>query len=238
VRLDTAGNILNDALVELGLIAAPLADPYASSDPNVVVMRAHLKALGRSLIKKYHWTHHQKPHTFDTEDGLESYALPTGYASMANQTHWNRSTSQPLAGPMGPEGWQVLKSSNAGSTISYYFRVQQNFLFLHPVPSSVQTISYEYRRAYWVAPSGQPEPTTETPTASTDTLWFDGDMLSRGLKWKFRTGKRLDASVEWNDYKEALEEAMGNDGAAPVIDLAAGARVLRPPMLPETGWGQ
>lgn len=237
MRLDTASTVLNDALLELGLIAQALADPYLSTDALVVQMRAHLKALGRELLRDYSWSHLQKAYTFSTADGTDNYALPVDYSSLLHSTEWNRSTAVPLSGPLGAQDWQVLKSGGTAATASYYFRVYGNRLYLHPTPTSIQTVALEYVSAYWVQPTGQSAPTTETPSASADTLWFDGHLLSRGLKVKFRESKRLDASAERNDFAKALAAVMGGDGAHSVIDLAAGARAAPLPRLPETGWG-
>lgn len=237
MRLDTASNIINDALLELGLIDSALADPYTSTDKNAVLMRALLKALGRELVREHAWTHLQKTHTFNTVNGTDNYALPTDFCSWVPSTEWNRTTDMPLTGAMGPEGWQTLQASSVATTASYYFRTYGNKLYLYPTPTAAESVAYEYQGAYWVQPSGQTVPTTETPTASTDTLWFDGYLLTRGLKWKFREEKRLDAGAEWNAYQKALGEAKGNDGAHSVIDLSAGARGERLPRLPETGWG-
>jgi hypothetical protein len=237
VPFDTAANVINDALLELGLAPAPLADPFTSTDPNVIAMCAHLKALGRELVRKRHWSQLQGTHTFSTTGGIDAYDLPADYVAMAPQTHWNRSTSQPLGGPAGPREWQVLKSSTGASSITYTFRVKENYLYLHPAPTTTSSVAYEYRSAYWVAEDADTEPYTDAPTAATDVLWFDGHLLSRGLKWKWRTAKRMEATAELNEYMEALAQAEGLDGAAAEIDLAAGARVRPRGNVPETGWG-
>jgi hypothetical protein len=238
VAFDTAANIINDVLLELGLASAPEAEPFTSTDPNVVAMCALLKALGRELVRRRHWTQLQKTHTFSTVGGVDGYDLPDDYAAMAPQTHWNRSTSQPLGGPAGPREWQVLKSSTGASSITYTFRVKENYLYLHPVPSGTTTVAYEYRSAWWVeTASDEAGPSTDTPSAGTDTLWFDGHLLSRGLKWKWRLAKRMEATAELNEYMEALAQAEGLDGASPDIDLAAGARIRPRGNVPETGWG-
>jgi hypothetical protein len=237
VAFDTAANVINDALLELGLSAAPIANPFASTDPNVIAMCAHLKALGRELARRRHWSQLQSTHTFSTTGGIDAYDLPDDYVGMANQTHWNRTTSQPLGGPVGPRDWQVLKSSTGASTITYTFRVKENYLYLHPVPSGTSSIAYEYRSGRWVAEDGDTEPYTDAPTVGTDVLWFDGHLLSRGLKWKWRTAKRMEATAELNEYMEALAQAEGLDGAPAEIDLASGARVRPRGNMPETGWG-
>jgi len=236
VRLDTAINVINDALFEAGLISTAVASPFTSTEQNVVSMRYLLKALGEELVRLRPWSHLEKTHTFSTVNGTGDYALPTDFMAMSQSTHWNRNTTTPLAGPLGGPGWQVLKSASVLNPTSYFFRVYGNRLYLHPVPSAAETIAYEYSSAYWVQPTGQNVPTTEAPTASTDTLWFDRHLLVRGLRVKWDELKGMSTAVSREDYEKALSMAMGNDGARPVLHLAP-QTTRRMPRLPDTDWG-
>lgn len=236
MRLDTAINVINDALFEAGLINSAVSNPYTSTDANVVSMRYLLKALGEELVRLRPWSHLEKTYTFSTVNGTGDYALPTDFMSMSASTQWNRSTTLPLAGPLSGVGWQVLKSGNVLNPTSYYFRVYGNRLYLHPVPSAAETIAYEYSSAYWVQPTGQTAPTAEAPSASTDTLWFDRHLLIRGLKLKWHELKGMSTEVSRVDYERALAAAMGNDGARQELHLAPQV-TRRMPRLPDTNWG-
>lgn len=236
MRLDTALNVLNDAMLEAGIVSTAVADPFSSTEVNVVSMRYLLKALGEELVRRRKWSHLEKTYTFSTANGTGDYALPTDFMGMSQDTHWNRSTTMPLAGPLGGPGWQVLKSASVINPTSYYFRVYGSRLYLHPVPTAAETVAYEYSSSYWVQPTGQTTPTAEAPTASTDTLWFDRHLLVRGLKvkWHELTGMSTAASRE--DYERALAAAEGNDGARPALHLAPQPS-RRMPRLPDTNWG-
>jgi hypothetical protein len=236
MRLDTALNVINDALFEMGLIGTAFANPFMSTDANAVSMRYLLKALGEELVRLRPWSHLEKTYTFSTVNGTGDYALPTDFMSMSASTHWNRSTTVPLAGPLSGPGWQVLKSASVLNPTSYFFRVYGNRLYLHPVPSSAETIAYEYSSAYWVQPSGQSTPTAEAPSANADTLWFDRHLLIRGLKLKWHELKGFSTDVSRVDYERALSATMGGDGARPELHLAQQA-TRRTPRLPDTNWG-
>jgi hypothetical protein len=233
-----AGDVLNDALLELGLIEAPLTDPFASSDPNVVQMRAHLQALGRHLARMRPWSHLQMEWTLETVAGTEDYALPAGFNAPIPGTEWNRTTDLRLGGPLGPQGWQVLKSSGVVNPINFYYRITRNRLYLHPVPTGASSLVLEYNTAYWVqTPGDVTEPVTDSVSSKSDRLWFDGHLLSRGVKLRFLQQKGFDTAAAENEYEAALAQAMGNDGAQPVLDLAAGCYRPLVPRLPETNWG-
>src|SRR3954468_3046330 len=44
---DTVAEIVSDTAIELGLISAPIADPFASTDPNILQLLGLLKSGGR-----------------------------------------------------------------------------------------------------------------------------------------------------------------------------------------------
>lgn len=236
MRLDTTLNVINDALFETGVIGTAVANPYTSTEVNVVSMRYLIKALGEELVRLRPWSHLEKTYTFSTVNGTGDYVLPTDFMAMSSGTQWNRTTTTPLAGPLGGPGWQVLKSASVLNPTSYFFRVYGNRLYLHPVPTKVETIAYEYSSAYWVQPSGQSTPTSEAPTASTDTLWFDRHLLVRGLKVRWHELKGMSTAASREDYERTLAMAMGNDGARPELHLAP-QTTRRMPRLPDTNWG-
>lgn len=217
---DTALNILNDAAVELGLYSTDLADPFASTDANVVLLRRLLKGLGQDLLRDHPWTHLQAEAAINTVIATASYALPADFNRDIDQTHWNDTTDLPLAGPASPQEWQFLKAVAAAGVLYKIFRTKGDLVFIHPTPTAVESLKYEYISRYWVRPTGQAAPTSETTTASTDTLHFDRRLLVAGLKLAFRSARGFDPAAEQNAYNMALARAKGGDGAAPVLRLS------------------
>lgn len=236
MRTATANEVVNAAAQELGLLTSTVADVYASTDAVVVRLRALLEGMGQDLVRMRPWTHLQKEATVTTVNGTASYSLPADYSSMVPLTHWNRSADLPLAGPVGPQGWQLLVSSDTVSSVTYFFRVQANRLYLNPTPTAADTLAYEYVSAYWVQPSGETTPTAETPTASTDTIWFDKRLLVSGLKLAWLESNGFESTAARNAYEAALSAVSGGDGAQPALSLAPVGR-RHGPSLPETNWG-
>jgi len=120
VSFDTAGSIINDALVEVGLAA--VADPFADSDSNVIQMCTLLKSKGREILRQRFWTQMRGEHTFTTVAGTPTYALPSDFHSMVDQSGWNRTNRLPLGGPLSPQEWQYLKSRLANVVFTVLFR--------------------------------------------------------------------------------------------------------------------
>lgn len=238
MEVATAADVISDAALELGLVATAIENPYASSDQNILQLCALLKGVGKDLARKHSWTHLQKTHTFSTADGVEEYVLPADFARLVDGTYFNRSNQSPLGGPASSQAWSVLKGSSAVGTYEYFFRVTGNRFVLHPVPSSVGTIAFEYQSSWWVG-SDLTAPTGIAPSSGTGTLWFDARLLVAALKLAFLRAKGFDSTAVQDDYDSQLSTALGADGAAPTLSLnpRTGPRFLDECNIPETGFG-
>lgn len=235
----TADNVLNDAAVELGLKPADMADPFASTDQNIILLCRLLKRLGRKLVRARDWTHLTREYTFPTVASTASYALPSGYARMKDATQWNRTTIIPLGPAVDGPAWQEMKARTSTGTVYRPFRIFGNLLYIYPTPSAAEDIYYEYITNFWVVPSGQTVPTTSVPTATTDVLWFDEDLLLAGLKLLFKKAKGFAMQHDQDEFDQAWSEIAGSDGAAPPLDISGGSatRLIDTRNLPDTGWG-
>jgi hypothetical protein len=242
VAYDTAANILNDAAIELGLYATALADPFASTDPNVIQLCRQLKRVGKRLVRAHGWQQLQKTHTFSTANGTASYALPADFARVVDETFWNRTQVMPLVGPAEARAWQYLKARTS-TGIHKVLRLYGDLVYLDPTPTAIETVAYEYISNYWVKPSGQSAPTTEWPgtPAGTDTLYFDSLLLVDALRVAFLRSKGFDSTAAEEDLRQSWLDATGADGAAPVLYLSGSSpahqRLIDSANYPETGFG-
>lgn len=146
----TAGDIINEAAVEVGLSA--VSDPYSSTDPNIVQMRQLLKSLGREIVHTRKWTILRRERSFTTVAGQGSYPLPADFHEMLNQTWWNRTNRLPVGGPLSPQEWQYLKARLVGVVFNVLFRPMQNVIELYPdtnTPGGYE-IAFEYQSEWWV----------------------------------------------------------------------------------------
>lgn len=238
---DTAATVINDALTELALTDSDVAEPYTSTDATVIHMRRLLKVAGRDLLRLHPWSHLRATHTFSTVVGTTQYDLPADFARLVDGTQWNRTEQEPLGGPNTSQQWQLLKAIDTVGTRDYYHRITANKFEVHPTPTVVDALAYEYQSLHWVQPDGETAPTSETPSAGTDTLWFDGHLLTRRLKVLWLEAKGFDSSAARAEYEATLAQAMGADGAAPVLRLDGQPmglwRMLDEENAPETGYG-
>lgn len=233
---DTAANVLNDAIIELGLRSSRAADPYDITDIAVVQLQQFLTATGQDLLRDYQWSHLAVPYTFPTADGTASYALPADFQRFVDQTAWNRTQQRPLFGPLNAQQWEQVLASTVSGVLNQSFRVYGNKIYLSPTPSAVETVAYEYQSAYWVSDSGGTAPTTDTPDDGPELLYFDRRLLVCGVKLRWLREKGFDSMAAQDDFDRALARALGADGAAPVLSVTPGASVVSW-NVPDTGYG-
>ena len=217
---DTAGSIINDALVEVGLAA--VADPFADSDANVVQMCTLLKSKGREILRQRFWTQMRDEHVFTTVQGTPTYALPGDFHTMADQSGWNRTNRLPLGGPLSPQEWQYLKARLVGVVFTVLFRPMDGLIYIYPdnpTPGGY-TISFEYLSNGWVERPAIPVNTYhDSPVASNDIVRFDPLMVMRGIKLEWLKLHAFDTTSAQQDYLEAYNRAAGMDSFNPVLNL-------------------
>jgi hypothetical protein len=221
VAFDTAGNIVNDAAVEIGL--SEVTDPYASTDANIIQLCRLLKSCGREMVHMHDWTHLRKEYTFTTVAGTDTYALPADFHDMLDQTWWNRTNRLPVGGPLSAQEWQYLKARLVGVVFTVLFRKMNQQIVLYPDGTSTPggyDIAFEYNSAYWVSVVATPTVLSlDAPAASTDTVWFDGSMMTRFIKWKFLQAKGFDTSAAKDEFDLTFERVCGDDTPSPVLSL-------------------
>ena len=152
----TAGDIVNDAAVEIGL--ADSADPFNSTDANVVQLCRLLKSAGRELVQARNWTYLRREFTFTTVTGQSVYPMPNDYLRMYDQSGWNRTNRLPLTGPLSPQEWQYLKARLVGVVFTVLFRPMNRQMVIYPDTNTPggYYIAYEYGSTSWVYSSTAP----------------------------------------------------------------------------------
>lgn len=238
---DTAANIISDALTELGVITSDIANPYASTEQNVILACRLLKNLGRQLWREHNWSHLIREASFTTVAAQGYYSPPSAFGRLLDGTAWDRTAQLPLGGPLSGPEWQALAARNIAPTSPLQLRYYKGQLWLSSNASTPadSTIYYEYITRFWVLVSGQTDTTLSAPTAGTDTIWFDPHLVKLGLKLEWLKAKGFDSAAAQTDFERALRQITGEDmpGAPLSLSMTSGERLLGDANLPDTGYG-
>lgn len=233
--------IVTDAINQIGNIAIPTA-VYSNTDETIVRMLALSNREGRDLSRAANWTILQKLHTFSTVASTAEYNLPSDFDRLLPDTEWNRSTYQPIRGPLGPEQWQTIKSGLIGSgVVGQRYRIYKSdssvsrTFRLDPTPSSVETVAFEYISTNWCASSGGTGQSAWA--ADTDVNILDYDLLTLGLVVRFKRAVGLEYASEADEYAQIFSRTKAQDRPAPTLSMVprTAVRLLDVANVPEAG---
>lgn len=237
----TVAEIVSDAAIEEGLSPVTIDDPYASSDPNILQLLGLLKRAGRGLVRERGWTHLQREFTFSTVVGQASYPLPSDFREMIPQSGWDRSTMYQLGGPVGAAVWQLAKAITITGSLRPLARFNGGNIEFTPTPTKVETIAFEYVSSSWVKPAGEPSPSKDAPSAATDVICFNSDLVVCALKLAWEKAKRMDTTAAQADYDRALASEMNADASSPDVSLGGSDKSPAEEVwnnVPQSGIGQ
>lgn len=171
--------------------------------------------------------------------GQESYALPSDFNYLINDTIWDRGYRWQIIGSMNAQEWQVLKSGLSPTGPRRRFRLMDGLLYLDPIPYDSNTIAYEYYSNAWCATSGG---TPQTAWANdTDVPILSDDLFVLGIIWRFRRAKGLDYAQEYKTYMDKVQSMIGRASGARALPLGASAgrvNLIGNSQIPDTGFGR
>lgn len=234
-RYKTAGKILTAAGKELGL--GDVADPFASSDETWQQLTQMLTSIGRELADTYLWENLVREHTIPTVALQSAYDLPADYLNIVDDTIWDRTTQQPLLGPLTPQEWQQMQSGLSITVAPRLaFRLTQNQLLLAPtgtVPGG-HTLAFEMKSLAWVRAAShdlgngktEGESGQDECVAAGDWALFDPLLLQYALKLWWRKDHGFDVAAAEADFTRALENAKGRAQGSRTLHVGGGRRDL------------
>ena len=223
-----------NALTEIGGFQIP-SSFYGSTDATARQCVSLVVREGMTLEREHRWSSLITSTTITTVSGTASYALPSDFRAFANMSQWDRTNSIPLIGPTTAHTWQFLKSGlSASATINRWFRVQNGYIYIHPTPSSADTLAYDYYSKSWIIKQADSSYVSAF-NSDNDTLRLDEELVTLGLKWRFLQAKGMPYQPEYAEYEAIKTELYGDDGGRGMINL--GRPFLNATNLPDTNFG-
>ncbi len=219
-RFDTAGDIVNSAAVEVGLLS--VSDPYASGDTTFIQLRELLNAAGRELVKLHFWQGLTQVFEFTTSDtDSGTYDLPSDFSAMIPQTGWDKTNRVSMGGPLSAQDWAYLDGRDLVSQSIYAsFRLVDNKLDIYPQPPpDGLLIRFEYVSRNWVVEADQ---TTRKDRASlsSDVVRYDPILITKYLKLKYLEAKGFESSKAALDFENMFLSMTGQDEGAAILSAS------------------
>lgn len=169
---------------------------YGATDPSVLQLTEALYSALADLRQAACFEVQKQKYSFSTEASRAQYPLPANFYKPIPQTHYNQSTDLQLIHASDSDMAYMLYG-NGGDESEYSFRIfgpdvartTLGQMELHPTPSSIVTLSFEYINANLVLPAtwtAADSDLYETIGADTYVVPFDYDLVLLGLSAKFR----------------------------------------------------
>lgn len=166
------------------------------------------------LARSYDWQELQKEKTFNTVAATVGYNLPTDFDRFINNTFWNETNNEKVVGPVTPEEYRILKTDNAGA-VNDYFRIRAGQVLIYPIPSSIESMIYEYVSNLVVLSSssvGQSQ-----WLADTDVPAIDASMVRLDATWRWLKNQGRPYAEDQKIANSAVAERARINGARRTI---------------------
>lgn len=211
---------------------------YGSTDPQITQIKALLEEEGNDLAKRGDWnelTFEATHTTVATESqGAIATIATNGFRNIKNDTIWDRTLKLPLP-VLNDVEWQAQKGF-ATTGPNYSVRIRGGLLISNPVPAASHTWAFEYISKNWILGA---DGTTYKQffTLDTDTLLLPEELLTLGLRWRWKKEKGFDYAEDFNTYEKQVTQALGSNGMKKRLSMDGGVVDARPHIaIPQGNW--
>lgn len=228
------------------MVAFPVPnDPAGDPDPTVQQFVQAANMAGIELLTMYDWQelikNYQIPITADINGQKEkAFPLPEDFFDWIDQTNWNATTQFPSLGPVSPQMWQQLLIRTTLPTLSFYWQVRDNMIYVLAPPNSPQIMNVFYMSQAWVQDQDDPTLYKNRITKNGDKALLDPTLITLYTRVKWLEMKGLDSSAAMRDFQIAYENRKGAEKGAPVLSMARDFRFpyIQPLVnTPDTNYG-
>lgn len=221
------------------------ADPAGDTDPAVVQMVQSVNLAGADLLAMWDWQGLTKKHSVTIQaapPGVneQAFNLPDDFYEFIDQTQWNSTMQWPAIGPVSPQAWQQLLIRQTLPTLSFYWQIRGNQLYILSPPTDPQVLSFFYQSYGWVRDQDNANVVKNRATKNGDVVLLDAYLVTLLARVKWLEIKGLDSAAAMRDFQVNFENRKGNERGAPVLNMvrAFGFPYLNTiNNLPDTGYG-
>lgn len=229
-----------------GMVGYPIPnDPAGDTDPAVAQMVSAVNIAGSDMLALSDWQELTKIHSVSIVSDItgqkeKSFSLPEDFFQFTDQTQWNSTNQLPALGPISPQMWQQLLIRTALPTLSFYWQIRDNKLYILAPPDSAETFTFFYQSLAWVRDQDDPTLYKNRATKNGDVVLMDAHLMTLLARVKWLEMKGFDSAAAMRDFQIAFENRKGNERGAPMLSMV---REYRFPLLqpltntPDTNFG-
>ena len=204
----------------------------ASTSDDTIQMLALLNQAGRELASRHDWQVITFEGSFTTVATESQGTLASIIGSsqvlkrIVDDTIWNRTTRQPVQGPLSQPVWEGYKALTLTGPFPQY-RIRTNAIIFNPVPTAGQSCYFEYVSKCWCTDSTGVTSRVNI-AADADLFLLDEELLMAGLEWRWLRKKGLSYAEEYASYEYLVKQAIRNERPLPRLRMDVTTDVFRP----------
>lgn len=196
---------------------------YGSTDVQVLQLMALLEEEGNELVTRGRWESLTREATHTTlaqeDQGAIATIASNGFLHLIPQRAWDRTQRLPLGIHDGEE-WQAAKAITSTGP-KYSIRVRGGRLLANPAPSAGDTWAFEYASYNWIL-DNDGSTYKQFFTKDTDTMMFPEELLTRGLRWRWKREKGFDYAEDFRAYEAMVRQALASSGVRKPLNMSDG----------------
>lgn len=192
-----------------------------STDGQIVQIKALLEEEGNDLSKRGNWNEltFEATHVSIANEvqGTISTIASNGFRNIKPDTLWDRTLKLPLI--ISDDVMWAAQKGFATTSPRYAIRIRGNKLLATPVPTAGNTWAFEYVSKNWILGA---DGTTYKQffTLDTDTIMLPEELVTLGLRWRWKKEKGFDYAEEFRTYENQVSQALASNGLKKHLNMS------------------
>lgn len=196
------------------------SEVYSSSATENIQLAELMNVAAKELMRAHSWQKLRRLHTMTGDGTTETFALPTDYDRMVDQTHvWGTRDQEPMEAIASVDEW-LRREIQTVETITDAWIIYGDEIHIRPAMGASDRAQYWYVSENYCLNSlsvAQPE-----FSADDDTFRLDDELLRLGLIWHWREAKGLAYAEDMATYELQLSKRIMHDKGARTLTMGRG----------------
>jgi len=170
----------------------------------------YANSVGSQLALDINWQILRREHSFTAIAGeTQTGILPSDFGRFIPEAFYDRTNKVLVNGPIGPQQWQALKSSDVESSERRNFIYRADSIIAYPAFSGGESLAFEYVSAHWCESSGGTGQSAFA--ADTDVARLDEELLTLAIAVAWLAADGLTIGHMMHRYDKRLAQLTKQD---------------------------
>lgn len=222
--MTTLISLVTRSLNGIGSLVVPTS-LFGNEDDFAKQIIAFAIDIGEELTRDHDFQERIKVATVTTVAGTDNYALEADYDRFVSDTSWDSTTKRKMSGNTSSAQWAAITNSSLQVSVTHWWRLKGNRIYVAPTPTSAWSFNYEYRSKYYCSSNAGTEQSQWL--ADNDVWLLPDDLFVAGMKYYVRKENQLPFADAEAVYNSIIARREATNVPSPVIDLGASVRQPR-----------